>query len=98
MGGGGRRGRQDEAEAPHLALRRGEPGGKAIAPRVSMSIIFKYCLLRTHVLKIQNVKYIVHPLEIDPSGSPHSNSCQRKTIGPTGPIFSAPLNEMHTEQ
>ena len=32
------------------------------------------------------------------SGSLHSISCQRKTIGPTGPIFSAPLNEMNTEQ
>ena len=32
------------------------------------------------------------------SGSFHSISCQRKTIGPTGPIFSAPLNEMNTEQ
>ena len=32
------------------------------------------------------------------SGSPHSISCQRNTIGLTGPIFSASLNEMHTEQ
>ena len=32
------------------------------------------------------------------SGSPHSISCQQKTIDPTGPKFSAPLNEMHTEQ
>ena len=72
---------------------------------MSYNLYFDYNITRGHlpclIMTFQKVfvaSTFLKPEGEAASGSPHSISCQRKTIGPTGPKFSAPINEMHTEQ